>query len=124
MTVESADPVVNISSIAKLAPEQLISVKGQVVSVSAVKKISLPQSNDITKLSKQEVVVRDTTTSIRVVLWGDYVNTIIPQVTYLFKHLRIKRTKFEKYLKTPKPIHLLWKSVKNFNSLLLKWMMN
>ena len=102
MTVESADTVVNISSIAKLAPEQLISVKGQVVSVSAVKKISLPQSNDITKLSKQEVVIRDTTASIRVVLWGDYVNTIIPQVTYLFKHLRVKGTKFEKYLNTPK----------------------
>ena len=35
-------------------------------------------------------------------LWGDYVNTIERQVTYLFKHLRVKGTKFEKYLNTPK----------------------
>ena len=93
MTVKSADTVVNISSITRLAP---------VVSVSAVKKITLPQSNDITKLSKQEVVIRHTTASIRVVLWGDYVNTVERQVTYLFKHLRVKGTKFEKYLNTPK----------------------
>jgi hypothetical protein len=102
MTVKSADAVVNISSITKLAPEQLISVKAQVVSVSAVKKITLPQSNDTTKLSKQELVIRDTTASIRVVLWGKYVNAVQPKVTYLFKHLRVKGTKFEKYLNTPK----------------------
>ena len=99
MTVKSADMVVNIS-ITKLAPEQLISVKAQVVSVSAVKKKTPPQSN-VTKLSKQEIVIRDTTASIRVVLWGKYVDTIRPNATYLFKHLRIEGTKFEKYLNTP-----------------------
>ncbi|CAB4033687.1 Hypothetical predicted protein, partial [Paramuricea clavata] len=84
MTVKSADAV------------------AQVVSVSGVKKITLPQSNDTTKLSKQELVIRDTTASIRVVLWGKYVNAVQPKVTYLFKHLRVKGTKFEKYLNTPK----------------------
>ena len=104
MTVKSADTVVNISSIAKLAPEQLISVKAQVVSVSATKHVAIskPDNTGTIKVPKQDLVIRDTTASIRVVLWGKYVDIAKPNVTYLFKHLRLKSSKFDRYLNTPK----------------------
>ena len=53
-------------------------------------------------LKKQEAVLRDTTSSVKVILWEDYVETLEDGKTYLLENLRLKVTKSERYLNTPK----------------------
>ncbi len=94
----TGDPI-KLSSIHTLAGEQLISVKGHVSSISAVKIVSTHFS---AKTPKQDVIIRDPTASFKVVLWGDHVDSLTLNQTYLFKNLRVKITKYERYLNTPR----------------------
>ena len=55
-------------------------------------------------LRKQEVVLRDETASVKLVLWGDYVDTLDVKVTYNFENLRLKVGRNERYLNTPKSV--------------------
>ena len=89
---------VGISSIPKLAAEQLIIVKGKVVTVSGVKM----QSTRYGKLKKQDVVISDPTAYVKTVLWGDHVNALQLDQTYILNNVRVKSTKFEHYLNTPR----------------------
>lgn len=89
---------VGILSIPKLAAEQLIVVKGKVVKVSGVKMLSTRYG----KLKKQDVVIADPTAHVKVVLWGDHVNALQLDQTYTLNNVRVKSTKFEHYLNTPR----------------------
>lgn len=99
LTASSADAPINISSVYKLAAERLIAVKGQVVQISGIKVINTTSKG---KLQKQEIVIRDTTACMKVVLWEQYVNSVELNKTYQFIQLRVKGTHFERYLNTPK----------------------
>ncbi len=46
--------------------------------------------------------MRDSTTSTKLILWEDYVNSLEVNKTYLLKNLRVKITKNERYLNTAK----------------------
>ena len=94
----SGDPI-KLSSIHTLAGEQLISVKGEVASVSAVKNVSTHFSANT---PKQDVIIRDPTATFKVVLWGHHVDSLTLHQTYLFKNLKVKITKYERYLNTPR----------------------
>ena len=87
-----------ISSIIKLAAEQLIIVKGKVVKTSGVKM----QPTRYGKLKKRDVVIADPTAYIKVVLWGNYVDALQLHETYILNNVRVKNTKFERYLNTPR----------------------
>ena len=89
---------VNILSILNLAPEQLILVKGKVLKMSGVKI----QTTRFGKLQKQDVIIADSTAHIKLVLWGEYVNTLQLNKTYTLKNVRVKPTRFEHFLNTPK----------------------
>ncbi len=89
---------VSISSIPKLASEQLILIKAKVVKISCVKI----QSTRFGQLKKQDVIVADPTASIKIVLWGEHVNCLELNQTYTLKNVRVKSTKFEHYLNTPR----------------------
>ena len=54
------------------------------------------------KLRKQEAILRDTTSSTKVVLWEDYVGSLELNKTYLLRNLRVKVTKTDRYLNTTK----------------------
>ena len=95
----SADDIINLSAVPNLAPEQLITVKGHVESVSAAKLIP---SQFQGKLKKQELLIRDTTAYTKVVLWEKYVDIVEKGKTYEFKNLRVKGSKQDRYLNTPK----------------------
>ena len=58
---------ITIASVQKLAPEQLVDFKAEVCAVSAMEKVIF-QGKD--PLRKQEVVLRDETASVKLVLWG------------------------------------------------------
>ena len=58
---------VSISTIPKLASEQLIQIKAKVVKISGVKV----QPTRFGPVNKQDVIVADPTASIKIVLWGE-----------------------------------------------------
>ena len=89
---------VNLSAIHNLTAEQLISVKGHVSSIAGVK---LVQTKFGGKVKKQDVIIRDTTACVKLVLWGQHTDSLVVDETYVFKNLRIKATKYERYLNTP-----------------------
>ena len=53
-------------------------------------------------LKKQEVILIDTTSCIKAVLWGSYVDTLRENTTYVLKNFKLKIYRGEKYLNTPK----------------------
>lgn len=89
----------NISSLQKVAGEQIVSLKGEVAELSGIKYLDTLHHG---KLKKQEAIVRDTTSSIKVILWEDYVESLELNKTYLLKNLRVKVTKTDRYLNTAK----------------------
>ncbi|CAB3983684.1 Hypothetical predicted protein [Paramuricea clavata] len=100
----------NIPSLQHVASEQLLSVKGEVAKMSGVKVINTQRQGP---LSKQEILIRDTTSSMKIVLWQDYANNTALEIckTYTFTNLRLKATKYERYLNTSKSEKLLYCSI-------------
>ncbi|CAB4025533.1 Hypothetical predicted protein [Paramuricea clavata] len=94
----SGEPI-KLSAIHNLAGEQLICVRGEASSISGIKMVTTQYSGST---QKQEVIIRDPTACVKVVLWGRYVNSLEINKTYLFKNLRVKVTKYERYLNTPR----------------------
>jgi hypothetical protein len=89
----------NISSLQKVAGEQIVSLKGEVAELSGIKYLDTLHHG---KLKKQEAIVRDTTSSTKVILWEDYVESLELNKTYLLKNLCVKVTKTDRYLNTAK----------------------
>ena len=58
-----------LSSLPKVAKEQLIAVKAEVFQISSVKRINSDVNGT---LHKQEVVIRDPTLSAKLALWEYY----------------------------------------------------
>ena len=96
---EHNELIPNISSLDKVASEQLISVKAHVLQLSSVKQI---QTYNQGALEKQEVVLADPTNWIKLVLWQNNVNTLTKGTTYSLSNLRVKKFNNERYLNTAK----------------------
>ena len=88
-----------IASLNEVAPEQLVSVKAEIAEVSGVKTVKTQHQGT---LKKQEVLIRDATSSMKVVLWEDNVDQLQQNKTYLLKNLKVKVSNRERYLNTPK----------------------
>ena len=93
--------ITGISALNNVASEQLISIKAQVVNISAVKVVRTQYQGT---LKKQEILIRDTTSSIKVILWESYTETLTLNTTYLFKNLKVKISRNERYLNTAKDV--------------------
>ena len=89
----------NLSSLQNVAGEQVISVKGEIAQLSGVKYVNTLHHG---KLKRQEVVVRDTTSSTKLTLWEENVDCLELNKTYLLKNVRMKATKTDRYLNTTK----------------------
>ena len=79
--------VTSISAKNNAAFEQLIRIKPQVVNISVVKIVKTQYQGT---LKKQEVLIGDTTSSIKMILWACYAETLMLNSTYLFKNLKVK----------------------------------
>lgn len=77
----------NISSLQKVAAEQVVSIKAEVVQMSGWKTIHTQQYGS---LKKQGVMIRDNTSSTKVVLWEEYVDCLEINKTYLLSNLCVK----------------------------------
>lgn len=91
-----ADSIVSLSEV---AAEQLITVKAEVSQISGVKTVRILHRG---VLKKQEVLIRDTTSSIKVVLWEANVEILEEKKAYLLKNLKVKAANKERFLNTPK----------------------
>ena len=91
----------SISALNNVASEQVISIKAEVVNISAVKVVKTQYQGT---LKKQEVLIRDPTSSIKVILWESYTETLTLNSTYLFKNLKVKISRNERYLNTAKDV--------------------
>ena len=69
----------NIASMQQVAAEQLVCLKVEVAHVQAVKTINTHHGS---ALKKQELIVRDPTGFIKLILWEDYVDCLQQHKTY------------------------------------------
>jgi len=91
----------NLLALEKLAAEQLVTIKAQVAQMSAAKTLRTQHQG---VLKKQELLIRDTTTSIKLLLWENNVDMLELNKTYMYilQNIKIKRSKNEMYLNTTK----------------------
>ena len=101
---------VDIKSVLEATPEQLVSLKAKVKTISAPKVISTTSGT----LKKQECTTVDPTNYIQLVLWEENVERLQENVTCVFKNLRVKKSSFGKYLNTAKGTEFTFKEVENF----------
>ena len=105
----------DINSLANVAAEQLVSFKGKVMKLTEPKTFQTQKGNS----RKQEGFVIDPTASMRIVLWGDYVNGLHEGATYNFTGLRLKQVGGEKYVNTQKATISNMKKQQHLKSLFL-----
>ena len=82
----------NLSTLSTLCVGQLISVTAKVAHMQPIKKIS---SNG-KELQLREVTLVDPSSTMKLVLWEEYLDSVAVGTTYFFQHLRIKRDKMTK----------------------------
>ncbi len=78
--------VTSLASLNQVSAEQLVTVKAKVAKVSGSKKIS-SQRGSSGHLTKQEIVIVDSTASMKVILWEQFVDCLEVDQTYLLKNL-------------------------------------
>ena len=101
----------NIASMQQVAAEQLVCLKVEVAHVQAVKTINTHHGS---ALKKQELIVRDPTGFIKLILWEDYVDCLQQHKTYHLQNVRVKVSKDEKYINTPKSEKFSFDEVEKF----------
>ena len=73
------------------------------VNIAATKVVNMQYQRT---LKKQEGLIRDPTSSIKVILWESYVDTLTLNSTYIFINLKVKlsKNKNERHLNTAKDV--------------------
>ena len=74
----------DLSVLEKLAAEQLVTIKAEVAKISAVKTLHTQYQG---VLKKQEVIIRDPTTSVKLLLWENNVEMLELNKTYIIQTL-------------------------------------
>ena len=96
----------------RVAPEQLVSLTVEVAHVAPVKTINTQYGST---LKKQELVVRDTSGSIKLILWQEYVESLQESKTYRLQNVRVKISKDETYINTAKSEQFVVEEVEAFD---------
>jgi hypothetical protein len=94
----SMDKNITIASLSQVAADQLVRVKGTVKDLSAVKNVIF----DKNPVKKQQCYIVDPSGFIKLIIWRSHVDTVEEGETYNFEKVRVKVTKNEKYVNTPK----------------------
>ena len=91
----SQEDDLSISSLAHIAPEQLIAIKGYLAHLTGIKRVIIQGS----EVPKQEGYITDPSGHIKIILWGRH--ALQEGYTYFFNKVRIKVNQGQKYLNTP-----------------------
>ena len=107
----TTNDVTKIASLMQVTAEQIITHKAEVTHVASVKHII---SQHHGQLQKQEIILRDPTGTIKLVLWEQYVNSLVVNHTYVLENLKLKVYNDERYLNTPKDQEFTAKEIEPF----------
>ena len=89
----------NIYDLNVIAKDEIVSVKGKIVSISATKKVAFRKESS----EKREAMIADPTENIQVVIWVDLCETeLIEGKTYLFQKFRYRINKYGRYINSTK----------------------
>lgn len=102
----------SISALQDIAPDQVLTVKAEVAFVAPVKRLCTPRHGS---LEKQEVMLRDPTGFIKLVLWQQYVDSLEVHTTYVLENLKVRVLRQMRYLNTAKDIQFVYRSVEPFD---------
>ena len=94
----ASNAIVTLKEMDQLASGQLVNFKAE---VSTINVAYSHKTKDKRSIMKQEVIVRDSTRSIKLFLFADYVDSLSLGVCYLFKNTRLKIIKSAAFLNTP-----------------------
>ena len=87
-----------VGSLNQVATNELVKIKGKIAQLAGIKTLNLAGL----PVKKQEAVIVDPTGFMKVILWGMHVDSVREGGTYVFDKLRVKVSKGERYLNTPK----------------------
>ena len=93
-----ASSLSTITSLQNVSLEQMVNLHAHVSQLSGVKMISSAGGS----LKKREGVLVDVTSSIKVILWENHVDELEEGRTYILRNLRLKESRGDKYVNTPK----------------------
>ena len=79
-----------------------MAIKGKIAHLSATKTIVIQDF----PVKKQEGYIVDPSGYIKIIFWGEHVDSVTPQSTYFFSNLRMKVSQNQRYLNTPKQDNL------------------
>lgn len=96
----------------RVAPEQLVSLTVEVAHLAPVKTINTQYGST---LKKQELVARDTSGSIKLILWQEYVESLQESKTYRLQNVRVKISKDETYINRAKSEQFGFEEVEAFD---------
>lgn len=99
---KAQNDVISIASLSKVAPQQLVAIKGKITHLSGTKTIVIQDF----PVKKQEGCIVDPSGYIKIIFWGEHVDSVTPQSTYFFSNLRMKVSQNQRYLNTPKQDNL------------------
>lgn len=95
-----SDKITPITSLKNAVPEQLVTIKGKVHSLTGPKKRF---TRSKAELLKQDGILVDPSGQINIVLWQDQVGSLQEGLTYIFKHIKVKDDQYgERYVNPPK----------------------
>jgi hypothetical protein len=80
----------NVSMLASISPQQLISLKAKLIHVGEVETVKTPHST----LRKCDGLLVDPSGSVKITLWEDDVGKVTEGETYEFKNLKLKKNNF------------------------------
>ncbi|CAB4010128.1 Hypothetical predicted protein [Paramuricea clavata] len=95
---QELDKNISISTISHVAGEQLVRVKGEVQQLSSTKTVVF----DEVPVKKQQCFIVDPSGFIKLVLYGKHADTLEEGKVFSFNRVRVKITKNERYVNTPK----------------------
>ena len=89
----------SLASLQDVSSEQLVQVQAKVTNISDMKTLTTRYGH---ALQKQEVILVDHTSSMKLILWWEHSGKLENEKTYTLKNQGLKDSNHMRYLNTPK----------------------
>ena len=87
-----------VSQFPTIALDQLITVKANVIHTYTPQQ---QVSNKGQHYTMQDVIIADSTNSVKLILWEDFVGTMEKETSYLIKNVEVRKFNGQRYFNTP-----------------------
>ena len=101
----------SLASLQEVSTEQLVQIKAKVSNMSGIKQI---ESHYGHTLQKQEVILIDHTTSIKLILWQEHCDKLEMEKAFSLQNIRLKESNGTQYLNTGKSEQFVFQEIPPF----------